>query len=317
MPEPRKRIPASFFGMILGLAGMGQAWRSASAFWGTPHWIGEVILLLASLVWAALLWSLLVQTASHPQEIRKEAEHPVQGGTPALLAISTLLIALAALPYSHALTSALAIAGIGGHLGFSLWQTGAIWHGGRSDLDTLPTVYLPTVAGNFTSGGVLGALGYPDWGWLFLGAGLFSWLALESLMIRRVLIEVPLPAAQRPLLGIQFAPPVVCAMACLLLAPGSHDNWLLMLWGYGLFQLLLGARLFRWLSEGGFAMSYWSYTFGIAAATICCLKLALSGVGAARTLSLPVFVCANLFVAYLSVRTAHLWFTGKLLARAA
>lgn len=303
--------------MILGLAGMGQAWRSASGLWGMPPWIAEVILLLAALVWAALLLRFLVQTACDPQEIRKEAQHPVQGGTPALLAISTLLIALAALPYSHTLASGLAIVGIGGHLGFSLWQTGAIWHGGRSDLDTLPTVYLPTVAGNFTSGGMLGALGYPDWGWLFLGAGLFSWLALESLMIRRVLVEVPLPAAQRPLLGIQFAPPVVCAMACLLLTPGSHDNWLLMLWGYGLFQLLLGARLFRWLGEGGFAMSYWSYTFGIAATTVCCLKFALGGVGAARALSLPVFVCANLFVGYLSVRTAHLWFTGKLLPRAA
>jgi tellurite resistance protein len=167
MPEPRQRIPASFFGMILGLAGVGQAWRSASAFWGTPSWIAEAILLLAALVWAALLLGFLVQTASHPQEARKEAEHAVQGGTPALLAISTLLVALAALPYSHALTSVLAIAGIGGHLGFSLWQTGAIWHGGRSDLDTLPTVYLPTVAGNFTSGGVLGALGYPDWGGCF------------------------------------------------------------------------------------------------------------------------------------------------------
>ena len=86
MPEPRKRTPASFFGMILGLAGMGQAWRSASAVWETPSWIAEIILLLASLVWAALLWSFLVQTASHPQDIRKEAEHPVQGGTPALFA---------------------------------------------------------------------------------------------------------------------------------------------------------------------------------------------------------------------------------------
>jgi tellurite resistance protein len=303
--------------MILGLAGMGQAWRSASVLWGTPPWIAEVILLLASLVWAVLLLRFLAQAASHPQEVRKEAEHPVQGGTPALLAISTLLIALAALPYSHTLAGILAVAGVGGHLGFSLWQTGAVWHGGRSDLDTLPTVYLPTVAGNFTSGGVLGALGFPDWGWLFLGAGLFSWLALESLMIRRVLIEVPLPAAQRPLLGIQFAPPVVCAMACLLLAPGSRDNWVLMLLGYGLFQLLLGVRLFRWLGEDGFAMSYWSYTFGIAATTICCLKLALSGVSAARVLSLPVFVCANLFVAYLSVRTVHLWFTGKMVPQAA
>jgi tellurite resistance protein len=313
MAEARKRIPASFFGMILGLAGMGQAWRSASTFWGTPPWIAEAILLLASLIWATLLVRFVAQTVFHPREALREAQHPVLGGTPVLLAIATLLIALAALPYSRALTGVLATFGIGGHLGFSLWQTGAIWRGGRSDLDTLPTVYLPTVAGNFTSGGVLGALGHSDWGWLFLGAGLFSWLALESLMIRRVLIEMPLPATQRPLLGIQFAPPVVCAMAGLLLVPDSHDYWLLMLLGYGLFQLVLGMRLFRWLGEGGFSMSYWSYTFGVAATTICCLKLALNGVGAARALSLPVFVLANLFVGYLSVRTARLWFAGRLL----
>ena len=111
--------------------------------------------------------------------------------------------------------------------------------------------------------------------------------------------------------------PRIAAMACLLLIPGSHDYWLLMLLGYGLFQLVLGMRLFRWLGEGGFSMSYWSYTFGVAATTICCLKLALNGVGAARSLSLPVFVLANLFVGYLSIRTALLWFTGKLLPRAA
>jgi tellurite resistance protein len=316
-PEPRKRIPASFFGMILGLSGIGQAWRAASSLWGTPPWIAETILLLASLVWATLLLGFIAQTIAHPQDTRKEAVHPVQGGTPALMAISTLLIALAALPYSQSLGHGLAFAGVGGHLGFALWQTGAIWHGGRSDLDTVPTVYLPTVAGNFTSGGVLGAIGHPDWGWLFLGAGFFSWLALESLMIRRVLVDTPLPAVQRPLLGIQFAPPVVCAMACLLLAPGNHDNWLLMLWGYGLFQLLLGLRLVRWLGENGFAMTYWSYTFGVAATTICCLKLALSGVDAARVLSLPVFVCANVFIGYLAVRTAHLLVTGRLLPRVA
>ena len=309
----RMPLPASFFGMVLGLSGLGQAWRVATKLWGTPPIIGESLLLVAGLVWAALLVSYVVQAVNHPAVVSNEFRHPVQGSTPALLAVSTLLIVLAVVPYSMGLSWALAIAGIGWHLAFSLWHTGALWQGGRDALDTAPTLYLPTVAGNFTSAAALGALGHPDWGWLFLGAGTFSWLALESLIIQRLWHPKAMPAAQRPLLGIQFAPPVVCSMAWLILAPGSSDHWLLMLWGYGLYQLLLGIRLGAWLGEQPFAPSYWAYTFGIAAATISGLKLALAGVPVAQVLSIPVFVGANLFIGYLALRTAPLFLTRKLL----
>lgn len=300
----RSPLPASFFGIVLGLSGLGQAWRIAVRLWNMPSAIGEGLLLLSALVWAALLVAYVLQAIRYPEVVRTEFQHPVQGSTPALLAVSTLLIVLAALPYSRLLAWILAAAGITWHLAFSLWHTGALWQGGRDTLDTAPTLYLPTVAGNFTSAAALGGLGYPDWGWLFLGAGIFSWLALESLIIQRLWHQKTLPAAQRPLLGIQFAPPVVCAMAWLMLDPGSADRWLLMLWGYGLFQLLLGLRLGPWLGAQPFAPSYWAYTFGITAATVCGLKLALVGVGAAQILSIPIFVGANLFIGYLSLRTA-------------
>lgn len=310
-------LPASFFGMVLGLAGLGQAWRMASKLWGLPEPIGEAVLLVATLVWLALLLSYLAQALRRPAVVANEFRHPVQGGTPALLAVSTLLIVLAVLPYSRAAAWVLAALGIGWHLAFSLWHTGAMWQGGRDALDTAPTLYLPTVAGNFTSAAALGALGHADWGWLFLGAGMFSWIALESLIIQRLWQPKAMPAPQRPLLGIQFAPPVVCAMAWLILAPGSSDHWLLMLWGYGLFQLLLGIRLGAWLGEQPFAPSYWAYTFGIAAATVSGLKLALTGVPAAQALSIPIFIGANLFITHLALRTAYLFFTRRLLPKSA
>lgn len=300
----RSPVPASFFGMVLGLSGLGQAWRLSVLLWGMPPAIGEGLLLLSALVWASLLVIYVLQAVRHPEFVRKEFQHPVQGSTPALLAVSTLLIVLAVLPYSRPLAWILASARIAWHLIFSLWHTGALWQGGRDNLDTAPTLYLPTVAGNFTSAAALGGLGHPDWGWLFLGAGIFSWLALESLIIQRLWHPKALPIAQRPLLGIQFAPPVVCAMAWMMLAPGSSDHWLLMLWGYGLFQLLLGLRLGPWLGAQPFSPSYWAYTFGVAAATVCGLKLALAGVGAAQVLAIPVFVGANIFIIYLTLRTA-------------
>jgi tellurite resistance protein len=306
-------VPASFFGMVLGLSGMGQAWRVAVPLWGMPRWIGESLLFLAALVWLALLILYVLQALQNSKVVRAEFQHPVQGSTPALLAVATLLIALAALHYSRPLAYVLTAAGISWHLLFSLWHSGRIWQGGQNALDMTPTLYLPTVAGNFTSAAALGALGHSDWGWLFLGAGMFSWLALESLMIQRFLNPQAVPPQQRPLLGIQFAPAVVCAMAWLNLSPGSTDHWLLMLWGYGLFLLLVGMRMGSWLGAQPFSPAYWAYTFGVAAATITGLKLALAGVGAAKILAIPVFAGANLFIGYLAVRTVYLLLTRKLL----
>ena len=170
----RSVLPASFFGMVLGLSGMGQAWRVAVPLWGMPDWIGEAILSLSALVWLLLLVLYVIQALQNIKVVRAEFQHPVQGGTPALLAVATLLIALAVLPYSRTLAYILTAAGIGWHLAFSLWHSGKAWQGGQNALDMLPTLYLPSVAGNFTSAAALGGLGHSDWGWLFLGAGVFS-----------------------------------------------------------------------------------------------------------------------------------------------
>lgn len=301
MPMPP--VPAALFGAVLGLSGMGQAWRVAHRLWGLPAWIGEAILAVATVVWASLLLGYLVRVVRERAAVLAEMNHPVQGGTPALLAVSTLLIALAAVPYTQTGAWVLACLGLGWNLGYALWHTGQLWQGGRQPQDTVPTLYLPTVAGNFTSAAALGALGHADWGWLFLGMGVFSWLSLEPLFVQRFWQSPALPPPQRATLGIQFAPAVVCAMAWLLLAPGSTDHWILMLWGYGLFQLALGLRLWQWLGAQPYSAAYWSYTFGISAATVTTLKLAVSGVGAAQTLAIPVFVAANLFIGTLALRS--------------
>lgn len=305
-------IPASYFGIVLGLSGLGQAWRIAHSLWQLPSFIGETLLAIATLVWLILLIVYIKQVFRQTAVVVQEFCHPVQGSTPALLGVSTLLIVLAVLPYSRTLAWILAALGILWHVCFSLWHNGSLWKGGRRSLDSLPSLYLPTVAGNFTSAAALGALGYPSWGWLFLGAGMFSWLAIESLIIQRLWLDQELPSMQRPLLGIQFAPPVVCTMAWLSINPSSHEYWILMMWGYGLYQLMLGIRLGKWLGSQPFAPSYWAYTFGIAAATVTGLKLALAGVSSAEVISVPVFIGANLFIGYLSVRTFRLLVSGKL-----
>nr|WP_254227457.1 dicarboxylate transporter/tellurite-resistance protein TehA [Burkholderia multivorans] len=247
--------------------------------------------------------------------VRAECLHPVQGGTPALLSAATALVAMAILPYSTTAAWTLAVGSIAWHVGFSLWHTGTLWQGGRRATDTLPTVYLPTVDGNFTSAAVLGALGRPDWGWLFPGAGLFSWVALESLVIQRLWHPTAVPSRQRPLSGIQLAPPAVCAMASLALSPGRLEPWILMLSGYGLFQLLLGLRLGSWLRAQPFVPAYWAYTFGVDATAVATLKLVRSGAGSAQLLALPVFIGTDLLIRYLVICALHLFTGGRVSKR--
>jgi tellurite resistance protein len=43
------RVPASFFGIVLGLAGLANAWRVAHSTWGLPSFIGEVLTAVAFL----------------------------------------------------------------------------------------------------------------------------------------------------------------------------------------------------------------------------------------------------------------------------
>lgn len=105
-------------------------------------------------------------------------------------------------------------------------------------------------------------------------------------------------------------------MAWLMLDVVAHDHSPLMLWGYSLFQLMLGLRLRRWLGdEPPFAPSYWVYTFGVASATVVGLKLAIAEIPVASVLVLPVFVGANLFICYLAIRTAMLLVSGRILPK--
>lgn len=302
----RAPIAASHFSMVLGLANLGQAWRYATRLWAAPPLAGGIVLACTVLLWFVLLAAYLVHAARDPVRVADEMCHPVSGGTPALLAISTFLVAQAVLPCSRALATGLAVIGMAAHLAFSVWHTGSLWQGGRRTLDTAPTLYLPTVAGNFTGAAMLAALGCTEWAWLLFGAGVFSWLALEPLVIRRLWHIEPVPAAQRPSIGIQLAPPAVCASALLVIVPDSNAPWLVMLLGYAVFQMLVALRLGRWLSTLPVAQSWWAYTFGLTSATLASIKLALNGSEVALSMAPVLFVVANLFIGFLSLRTlAH------------
>lgn len=308
-------VPAAFFGIVLGLAGLGNAWRSAAALWTiVPQFIGEVISFAAVMVWAivSLLYALKWLVAR--EQALLETEHAVQCCFIGLAGVSTMLVALAVGPYSLIAAWILYLAGGVFTLVFALWRTGRLWHGSRDATTTTAVLYLPTVAGSFVAAIGASALGHPDWGQLAFGAGFFSWLAIESVVLHRLLTATEMALPLRPTMGIQLAPPAVGCVAYLSVTTGVPDALANAMLGYAMLQALLLLRLAPWIYRQPFAPSYWGATFGATALATAAIRMAGRGeIGAVQTIAPALFVFANIVVGIIAAGTIYLMMRGKII----
>src|SRR4051812_41397661 len=149
-PPPRS-IPVSFFGMVLGLAGLGSAWRTASAIWGLPRSVGESVLAIASALWLVLLIAYVQKWLTARSDALAELGHTVQCGFVGLVGVSTMLVGGAALPYSRPLAGGLFGVGALYTIAFAVWRMGTLYMGGRDPAANTAILYLPAVAGSFVT----------------------------------------------------------------------------------------------------------------------------------------------------------------------
>ena len=311
-------VPAAFFAMVLGLSGLAFCWRVAHRIWGFPEVVGELLMLVAALVWAVLILLYAAKWIGKRDAAFKELSDPIQCCYIGLVGVTTLLIAGGVLPYSRFAAQILLALGVGFTAVFAVWRTGGLWQGGRDPGTTTAVLYLPLGAGSFVTASLLGVMGYADWGQLVFGAGLFSWLAIESVLLHRLLTAQPLPLPLRPSLAIQIAPPTVGALAYLNLTNGAPDLLVHAMIGYGLLQALIAIRMFPWVRQQPFAPSYWAYSFGVTALATDLLRLIERGdSGAAAFLAPYAFGIANVVIVALVAGTIRLVAQHRLLPAAA
>jgi len=246
-----------------------------------------------------------------------ELRHPVQAFFIALVPVATLIAAVALAPHLPGVAEAMFWAGVAGQVGFSAWAVGGLWQGGREAEATTPVLYMPTVGGGFVSAIACGTFSYAQAGLLFFGAGFFSMVVMESVVLHRLMTH-RLPVSLRATLGIHLAPPAVAAVAYLAVTDGPPDRMAQMLFGYALLQALVILRLAPWLREQAFGPAAWAYTFGVSALPLAALRFVERGqAGPIAALALPLFVGANLIIGWIAARTLLLALRSELLPREA
>ena len=261
------RLPVALFTIVMGLGGLGLAWRQAHEAIDMPAIVGETILTAAAVVFATVATLFVVKLARYPAVVAADFQHPVKVAFFPSISIGLLLLAAGALHYDSNLAEGIWLVGAAAHLTFAVvifrrWIIRNV-----EILHANPAWFIPVV-GNIVAPLAGAPLGYGDLSWFFLSVGLVFWLVLFSIVLNRIIFHEPLPERSLPTLVILLAPPAIGSVAYIELT-GVVDGFARILFFTALFIALLLAAMIRLFLQVRFALSWWAYTFptaGLAAA---------------------------------------------------
>lgn len=311
------RLPLAIFAVPLGLLALANAWRAAAGVWPSVAPVAELLFGASALVWLGVAIGFVRSALRDRGAAWRDFRDPLQGSFAGILPVTILLLGIGAAPHDVAIARCVVGLGIALAASVALHQVGLLWQGGRNLESVLPSVYVAAGAGGFVSASAASTIGQPGVAQLAFGVGLLSWLALDALVVVRLYGGAPLGPAQRPTLGLQFAPPAIGAVAYLNVGSGAPDLVAHALLGYALLQAALFVRNVRWIAAGGVGLGFWSVSFGVAALPTAALRLVSHGdAGAVTALAAPLFALGNLVIAGLVVRTTFLAARGRLIPAA-
>lgn len=298
-----QHFPVALFSSVMGLCGLAMALRQAEAVLGLPVPAGDLVAVLAGVVFAILAALYLAKLLSFRAAVMADLNHPQRMSFVATISVSLILLAILALPAWPTLSAGLWAAGSLLHLGMTLYVLSAWVYQPRFEIHHISPAWFIPVVGNILVpiAGVHHAS--PELNWFFFSVGLLFWLVLFTIIIYRMIFHNPLPERLLPTLFILIAPPAVGFVAYLKLT-GGVDAFARILFNAALFitlWLLLQAPRFLRLP---FYLSWWAYSFPLAAMTIATLTLyGLSGGSWLRWVGQGLLFLLVVVVSWLALRT--------------
>ena len=266
-------MPISFFSVVMGLSGMTIAWEKAQHLTGIDlGFFSALLVTFTSLVFIALGIMYILKVIKFPDHVSAEFNHPVKLSFFPTISISFLLLAIAFMAVNPSIGKVLWALGTVSHLGFVLYIISSWMHQGHFKVTHMsPAWFIPAV-GNVMVPIAGIPLGFVELSWFFFSIGMLFWVILMTIVFYRILFHDPIPAKLLPTLFILIAPPAVGFTAYMRLT-GELDSFARVLYYSGLFLTLLLFTQVKHFSKLPFFLSWWAYSFPIAAITIATLVM--------------------------------------------
>ncbi len=296
-------FPVAFFSAVMGLSMFAIALQQGETILGIPRGGGRIVAVTSLGVFAMLTVVYVVKLLRFPAAVVHEWRHPVKMSFGATFTVSLLLLGGATLGPWPELSRVLWTTGAVLHLVVTLYVLNAWMHDpGFEVIHINPAWFIPVV-GNIVApiAGVVHAGN--ETGWFFFSIGLVFWILLFAIVVYRMIFHHPLPDRLLPTLFILLAPPAVGFIAYVTLH-GGLDGFARVLYYTAVFlALLLMFQLPRFLRLK-FFLSWWAYSFPLAALTVATLVMfRATGAGVFRVGSYLLLAMLCAVIALLLVLT--------------
>lgn len=268
-----QHFPISFFAIVMGLAGLAIALKKASDTICIPNWAGETVAIFSGLIFIIVAIFYVFKILKFTAAVKKEFLHPVKISFFPTISISLLLLSIAFLESIPTLSSHLWWTGTIMHLTFTIAII-SIWiRGSQFDIKHLsPAWFIPAVGNIIVPiAGVSHA--QIEILWFFFSIGSLFWLIILVVFFYRIIFHHPLPERLVPTLMILLAPPAIGAISLIKLNSGLTLPAELFYYISVFFFILLAAQ-FGLFNKLRFFLSWWAYSFPIAAFTIATFSMA-------------------------------------------
>jgi len=299
-----KSFSISWFAMVMGLSGLAITWERAEEILHLPFHPSPALLVFATLTFVVLTGLYGAKMLKYREAVRKEWAHPVKMNFIPTFSIALILLAIAWQPFNAAYSQWLWIVGSAVQLLLTLYIVSWWVHHTQFEIVHLNPAWFIPVVGNMLVP-IVGIQFAPnEVSWFFFGLGLMFWPILLAIVFYRIVFHGSLPERLLPTLFILIAPPAVGFVSYVKLT-GSVDAFAQVLYNGGLFFTLLLFFQAKWFTRLKFFLSWWAYSFPLAAIAIASLVMVQhTGSLIYLRLSGVLLGIASVVIASLLVRTA-------------
>lgn len=307
-----RHFPVTMFAGVLGLCGIGLAWRQAALILELPNIVGEAILGFTAGYSVAIYLLYGIKCLRFLQDVKEEYWHGVRGNYFAAGGMSLMLLAAAALPYAPVIAEILWFAGIVLTVVITVFIL-RIWIDKPKPIEQMtPARLIPVLGGTIAP--IAGAsLEYDMLSWMFLGTGLLFWVMLLTIFFYRILAAGPVSDALRPMMFLLVTPPALGAVGITALSGGYMDASVKMLLGITCFMALLLLQRTRRFARSPFGMPWWSCGFAFSSLALASvLYHEHAGDGISLAILYALLAIASVINLALLVLTLKAFATGHL-----
>lgn len=300
-----KNFPISWFALIMGMSGFTIAWSRAERVLGLGFTLDPILLPVTAGLFVLLTLIYVAKAVKYPKDVLGEMSHPVKVAFVPTFSISLLLLSIAFLHQDPSgLSFWLWTGGSVLHLALTLYVLSSWIHHTRYEIAHLNPAWFIPVVGNILVPVAGMHHASPEISWFFFSLGLFFWPLLTAIIFYRLILHGSLPDRFMPTLFIFIAPPAVGFISYYNLV-GGIDAFAHILYGVALFFTLLLFVQIGYFVRLKFFLSWWAYSFPLAAITIASLIMAkATGLLMYHWLAIGLLGILTLVIAMLLGRTA-------------